>query len=417
MELKTLFGLAAIVRSRQDKWLQKRPSAPLHDRAEGVRATRDELRRKRRLHRSLGTATLLGAACLAGLVLWPRRTAFEVGTSRTPGVTGLWLSTPPNQEIPLYFHDGSHLVLLDDARFQVEHVEPAGAQIVVEKGKVRASVVPRSEGKWLVIVGPFRVHVRGTQFDASWDPDSRTFLLRMRKGAVDVRGGCLEAPRTAANHESLEVVCPIDLPARTLATPANATATAPASSVPAASGPVTSASAPDEGLGSAPSSVRDSWRELLREHNGRGAIERLEADGTFDSTCASASLPDLMALADAARHARRTALAAQAYEAIRRRYGGSEAAANSAFHLGRLAVGQGRLQPARMWLFTYLAERPRGPLAQEAWGRALEIDRADPLQGKETARSYLARFPNGPHASLARSLLPRAEEVEAGPTP
>ena len=105
------------------------------------------------------------------------------------------------------------------------------------------------------------------------------------------------------------------------------------------------------------------------------------------STCETAPVGDLQMLANAARHAGRPQRANQVYQTICRRFPGGDAAANSAFLLGRLALGASP-QRARMWLSTYLAERPHGAQAQEALGRILEIDQGDPVQGAETARRY-----------------------------
>lgn len=192
MALKKFSELAAAIRSEQDASLCREPVAPLDQRAENLRVVRGKRRKARSIRHAVGVTTVLAAAAAAAFLLAPRPTDFEVGTSRAPGATGVWLTSPPSQEIPLFFHDGSQMVL-SDAHFQVEHVEPEGAKVIVEKGSVRASVVHRPQSKWLVVVGPFQIVVRGTQFDASWDPDQRKFRLRMKRGAVLVRGGASQS--------------------------------------------------------------------------------------------------------------------------------------------------------------------------------------------------------------------------------
>ena len=94
------------------------------------------------------------------------------------------------------------------------------------------------------------------------------------------------------------------------------------------------------------------------------------------------------------------------YEALRRRFPGSEGAALAAFHLGQVASDQGGTAlDARRAFNAYLAERPEGPLAQEAMGRLLELERElDRAAAARLATRYLQRFPDGPHSALARSL-------------
>jgi outer membrane protein assembly factor BamD (BamD/ComL family) len=55
-----------------------------------------------------------------------------------------------------------------------------------------------------------------------------------------------------------------------------------------------------------------------------------------------------------------------------------------------------------------LQEQPAGGFAREAAGRLIEAHRAagNRAAAQTAARSYLTRYPNGPHAELARSLLP-----------
>jgi hypothetical protein len=116
-----------------------------------------------------------------------------------------------------------------------------------------------------------------------------------------------------------------------------------------------------------------------------------------------ASSQDLAALADAARFAARPALARQALLAQRRRFG---VRGSSAFVLGKIAADQqGAVADAVRWFETYLREDPNGSLAEQALGRILELRKGDPASARPTAERYLARYPTGAHAALARSLI------------
>src|SRR5262249_22003562 len=153
----------------------------------------------------------------------------------------------------------------------------------------------------------------------------------------------------------------------------------------------------------APPSVADApappgWRALVARGDVDGALVALEAPAALDDACRTAPATDLMVLADAARSGNRAPVAIRAYRAVRERFAGTDAAATAAFHLGQIAFDQGgSLGDARSGFSTYLAERPSGPLAQEALGRLLEVE--DRAHARAAARSlaqrYLERFPNG----------------------
>jgi TolA-binding protein len=117
------------------------------------------------------------------------------------------------------------------------------------------------------------------------------------------------------------------------------------------------------------------------------------------------SRADLNALADASRLAGHEATAQRALLAQRSRFPGSSEAAAAAFLLGR-AAEQRRDPKAVEWYDRYLAEAPSGRFAGDALGRKLLlVAKGDAPAGRELAKQYLARFPSGPYASHARSLI------------
>jgi len=125
------------------------------------------------------------------------------------------------------------------------------------------------------------------------------------------------------------------------------------------------------------------------------------------------SAGSLIALGDAARLAGAPDRALEIYRAVRRRFRGTRAAARAAFALGRVSFDARRAHTeAARWFATYLRERPRGPLAREALGRLIEARRlgGDLKRARKASQSYLKRFPDGPHAPLARSLLQSPQE-------
>ncbi|MFT3772482.1 MAG: hypothetical protein QM820_44375 [Minicystis sp.] len=74
--------------------------------------------------------------------------------------------------------------------------------------------------------------------------------------------------------------------------------------------------------------------------------------------------------------------------------------------LGKIAADQqGAAGEAVRWFETYLSEEPGGALAEQALGRILELRKGEGDAARAVAERYLARYPNGAHAALARSLI------------
>jgi len=126
----------------------------------------------------------------------------------------------------------------------------------------------------------------------------------------------------------------------------------------------------------------------------------------IEATVLERTSEELEVLESAARYQKRPDIARRALLAQRARFAGSSRAKEAAFLLGRIAeVGDG--VAAHEWYERYLTEAPDGAFAAEAMGRNMVVtnrifgvDRARPL-----AETYLKRWPTGPHAQLARSIL------------
>ena len=89
------------------------------------------------------------------------------------------------------------------------------------------------------------------------------------------------------------------------------------------------------------------------------------------------------------------------------RFAGSGFSSRAAYALGLLEFRDPRgLSAAVTWFETYLKEQPRGQLAREAIGRIMEAH--DRIGNREAARryarKYLARYPEGPQAEMARRI-------------
>ncbi len=386
----------------------------------------------------VASLTLAAAIALTAFFAWPKKAehlqagapaaatapspeplSFVVGEGQREerGSAGLFIAAPATGEMPVTFSDGSKLRLAPAARLRVAQVAREGARVLVESGTVHVSVVHTSthETRWSVEAGPFEVRVTGTKFDVVYDPASTGLVVQMHEGSVFVRGcGLLgDEGRRLVAGERLRVSCKDkamsvsagDVEDAEGLAPGAATAAATAASAPAASG-----------TPARPTSTSTSTSTRLIGLMQRGAhaeaLAAAEANG-FATTCDALAGPDLLQLADAARYAGRFDRATEALEITRRRFAGSDSAATAAFELGRIAMDIRReLAAAGDHFETYLRERPTGSLAREALGRALEArSRAgDQARAERLAVRYLAAYPDGPHAKLARKLSAPEQE-------
>jgi TolA-binding protein len=150
----------------------------------------------------------------------------------------------------------------------------------------------------------------------------------------------------------------------------------------------------------------ESWGARVSHGDFDGVIVDAERRG-IDKSLAESSAPELSALADAARYARRQDVARRALMAERARYPGSVQARDAPFFLGGLAESQKNDAASLDWYDVYLRESASGAYASQALGRKMML--VQRLQGSDGVRpiasEYLARFPDGPYAPSARKLL------------
>ena len=157
----------------------------------------------------------------------------------------------------------------------------------------------------------------------------------------------------------------------------------------------------------ASSSRAPDWRRLARKGSLREAFAAAQATG-FDAACQSASASELLQLGDGARLSGNPARAKQALSRLRSAFPGDSRRAAAAFALGKIAFDQTRAYAeAAEWFATSVREHPEGSLVREAAGRLIEARRraGDNAGARRAAADYLAHYPDGPHADLARSLV------------
>jgi len=385
--------------------------------AKGMQAVPSPWRKRARVL-SLAAA----AACVALLVAFvalrtPPRLAFTVDGSA--GQAQNWLAAPAARPVVVEFSDGTRLTVDPLSRARVVDTEQYGASIALENGSLSAHVVHTSHSAWHLIAGPFAVRVTGTRFDLRWDSASQRFAITVLEGSVGVAGAIVGAERPVRAGETLVASVaegrfdlingnePLALPGQSDAAPAPLT-DGPAFGDPRTA-PATSAQGPPD-AGTPEISGRDSggaWREMAKKGDLRQAFALADARG-FQSVCDSATPAELLLLGDAARLSGRPDRASEALFTLRSRYPRDPRRAAAAFALGKVAFDQRHAYAqAAAWFSTCVREQPNGPLVREARGRQVEALRnsGDAPGAQRAAREYLAHYPDGPHADIARSVL------------
>lgn len=375
-----------------------------------------EQRRRREPKRTASRLMFLAAAAVLVLIfggaagLWHLRSramGFEVASNR--GAVLKWVEPREGEETPLRFSDGSSVLLEGGSRARVVDVDAQGARFELGRGRAIVSVTHRAASRWVFEAGPYQVLVKGTQFNLAWDARIERFELVMRDGAVQVTGPLLAEPMAIVAGQTL-VLQP---PAKTASVSEPSSAPMPGFANGTLLAEPDTTGSPDPGAepGSSqgkggPASL--TWSELARSKRHREAVDAAEAAG-FSGICASAGGGDLLLLADSARFAGKGARAAEAYDALIRRFPGSSEAGRATFMLGLMASQSGNRLAALRWFERYLQQYPSGPFTREAMGRLLEAYHAagDTSGARSVAQRYLATYPSGPHAKLAESVLAR----------
>jgi hypothetical protein len=357
------------------------------------------------------------AAALVLVVLARPSAPLELQVDGAPMAEGGYLSVPESgAPETVRFSDGSAFVFEPGVRGRVADVGVHGARVVVESGRVHVNVRHLPAADWSVQAGPFVIAVTGTEFDVGWSSQREELALALTAGSVIVRGPL--APSGVALHAGQHLAATLTTQELRITTElgsaavvgtgapitgATVTALAPAASAKNAVG--TPGLAPARSAGDAPSAAL-SWSRRVASGDFRGVLADAEAGG-IEATIASASLADLVALADAARYAGRTDVARKALLAERSRFAGTAEARTAAFLLGRLAEdAQGSLSLAIGFYDQYLAEAPSGAFAAEALGRKMNaVYRSKGAEAaRPTAEEYVQRFPKGPYAELAKQI-------------
>lgn len=271
------------------------------------------------------------------------------------------------------FSDGSGVSLGAESAARIVDLTHRGAGVALVRGRLHASIRHRDDTSWRVFAGPYSVAVTGTKFDVQWSDSDAELNVSVEEGSVRVSGSCMTSAVNlrAGEHASLRcstlAMAPPHVvpPAQDVTPPSAATATAlpPRANV----NPTSSAGAATSSFSAR---IDDAQRAAI----------------AGDTDEARAILLD-----------------------VRERAQRTNDGALAAFLLGRLAFdSQHDFAEAARWFADYETSAPDGALIREAMGRHLEavVHVGDTARARELAAGYLARFPDGPHAALARQQTP-----------
>ena len=397
--------------------------------------------------------TVVAAAVLVVWALYPsgsKPIAYRVDRGEESREIDLPIAAPPTHPVPVRFTDGSALQLAPGARARVAELTTQGATVELDHGAATVSVRHRKTTRWSVRAGPFLVRVTGTRFRVDWSPNDQSFELQVFEGEVRVtgpdtpervvRGGGelrvgpkVEAPQTtpapvakppptSSENATLPQTPKVERRASSTRPPASelklklppkqaesdaggATAAQPRSPEPEAAAEPESEISSSEEPTQEPAPPSEPWKLFFERGDYAQALTELSPE-EIERALWQADSAQLMELGAAARRAN-DRRAGYIYSVVRSRFAGARASADAAFMLARMYFHTGAPQMAATWLETYLREQPDGRFAREAAGRLVEAyqQAADIDRARVAAERYLARYPEGPHAALARSVL------------
>ncbi len=355
-------------------------------------------------------AALAGLALASALVLrHEAKTAalsYTIENRSSPDDRSLDVASGPPRTV--HFSDGTEVRVEQGTQARIRFVTNHGAELAMARGALHAAVIHSATSEWRFDAGPFVVHVTGTAFGLSWDPELDRFDLRLEHGSVTVSSPVVNDPIPVRAGQWLTIrprsneVFIRDLVAR----PANdepepdsvAPDREPSAARPAAAGATPQVkSAPDAGHTWAQDLLHGKANEIVNDALRRG----------LDGCLADSSPSELAALADAARYTRRNDVARRVLLSERRRFAGSRTAVDAGLLLGRLAEAEQNDSQALSWFDTYLAEAPSGARASEALGRKMAIVRhsVGVAAARAVAEEYLGKYPDGTYSSAARAIL------------
>ncbi len=369
-------------------------------------------------------AVVAAAAAAAVFLVWIGALPSNIALKNHPDIAGRWISSSDTEDRRLEFTDGSLVTLRTGSSLRVQELLPDGARIQLEHGALNAAVEHRRDARWRIDAGPYRVHVIGTRFEVSWNPQTEAFFLSLEEGSVRVEGPVLENARALRAGEEMRASVArqrVEIEERSGATTVIQKSEARWDDTP--EGPPLEEDddeeerrpqghPPDRGAPHRISATDQrraapTWQELAEKGAFEDALSLARQQG-LDRIARSFPPGDLMMLGDAARRTGELVAAKKIYRSVHRRFPASPHGASAAFGLGIIAYDrERRFQEAAVWFESCVSSGLAGELTRPAMGRLLEARyRSGDLPGaRQTAKEYLTRFPKGPHAEMAGKII------------
>ncbi len=320
-----------------------------------------------------------------------------------------WTSSPRASDSELRFSDGS-TIQQHGALARIESVDRHGATVRLERGTIHAAIEHRSDTRWTMLAGPFRILVVGTKFSLSWDPSARQLNLSLTEGAVQVQGPLVGSQRVSSSQGIR-----VDLDTQTVQWSGADAGAVVASIEPSASEPAVeppSSEVPAERPRPDPA-PRLSSRPSDSAARGSGSPAPLRTQPAAPESDAVETANSLLTRAEQARLDGDAARARALYLSVDRLFPRSQQASTAIFLLARLRADVDRDWRGAVEDFSrYLSIAPDGPFAEAAAGRRIEalLRAGDFVGARQRSTEYLQRYSVGAHRSLA-------ERVVSGSTP
>ncbi|MBN2801776.1 MAG: FecR domain-containing protein [Deltaproteobacteria bacterium] len=372
--------------------------------------------------------TMLSAAVLLFFLLLPDTMTVNIKGNSTSLDEGTWVSSTQNTN-ELLFSDGSVVDINKNSTIRILKLRQNGADLLLKNGELNASIMHSSHTKWLFQAGPYNVHVIGTAFNASWNPEDKSFNLKMHNGKVQITGPMLKAGKILVSGEEIdasilqnEVSIRRSESTKKITLKSNKSSTLKSSNKDDVSPDLPNSNiiimehkagkklTPSKKTTKELSAPPPDWRQKARAGDYEQAVALVEQLG-FDTVTGSATSDDLMLLGDSARLGGNSGRAEQAYTILRARFPKTDQAQRAAFSVGRMYFNRGAYMRAAQWFRLCINDNLAGHMTREAAGRLIEsLDKAGDSKAAIAASiQYLKVFPNGPHALLAKKIAKDAK--------
>lgn len=282
---------------------------------------------------------------------------------------GSALESARDAESTVTLAEGSRVTLAPSSRATFVDTSPTSIAIELDAGKVDIAASHRDGRTFVVNAHGHRVHVVGTVFSVAIDEQpERRVHVEVREGRVRVttpqgKEQLVDAGEAWLGRIDANVAPPDEAPERL----------------------ATSQAAEDEPAD-----------PVLDEPGGATRPKKRGAPAPAERA------RELLAQAQAARAAGRTAEAERLLDALRKRHRTDPRAPLAALELGRLRLdGKGDAKGAEEAFRDAIALGPSSPLREDAEARRVEaLSRLGRADCEEAKRAYLARYPRGLHRAL-----------------